>query len=116
MLINLTPHPITIKQDKISVAIEPSGKVARVATVATPSRINGYMSVIVQAVSFGEVIDLPEEKEGAYYVVSGMVLSALREQGSQRIDVVAPATGPNDGAIRDKNGHIVAVTKFNALI
>jgi hypothetical protein len=43
------------------------------------------------------------------YIVSGMVLSALY---GTRPDVLAPGTGPNDGAIRDASGRIVAVTRL----
>ena len=117
-MINLTPHPITIHDGDNAVTIPPSGTVARVAT----SSIEMYrlpvepgVSPVLQMTTFGQVVDLPEPQDGVYYVVSGLVLSALREQGSDRQDVIAPATGPKDDAIRDEAGCITGVTRFNAL-
>jgi len=122
-LVNLTPHGIAVQagDDGNVVTIPPSGNVARVSSDARDSGllfVDGTLAVPTQVTTFGQVIDLPTyDPEGdVVYVVSGMVLSALREQGSTRCDVVAPATGPQDGAIRNEKGHIVAVTKFNALI
>lgn len=118
MLINLTPHPITMHDGGNAVTIPASGTVARVATRSVEMhQIEAApgVSPMLQTTSFGEVVDLPEPQADTFYIVSNMVLSALREQGSTRQDVIAPATGPQDGAIRNEKGHIVAVTKFNAL-
>jgi hypothetical protein len=60
---------------------------------------------------WGGAAGLLEPKEDTVYIVSGMVRQAM---GANRRDVVAPATGPMDGAIRDNQGNIVAVTKWDA--
>lgn len=54
---------------------------------------------------------IPDESPGALYLVSGMVLARV-----QRPDVFAPATGPQDGAVRDGAGRLVAVTRLVASV
>lgn len=118
MIVNLTPHSITIHDGGNAVTLPPSGTVARVATSSIEMhRIDaGHgVSAVLQMTTFGQVVDLPEPKKDTLLIVSGLVLSALREQGSERQDVIAPATGPKDGAIRDEAGCITGVTRFNAL-
>jgi len=118
MIVNLTPHPITVHDGDNAVTIPPSSTVARVATSSIEMhRIDaGYgVSPMLQMTTFGQVVDLPEPKADTFLIVSGLVLSALREQGIDRRDVIAPATGPRDGAIRDEAGCIIGVTRFNAL-
>lgn len=55
--------------------------------------------------NFGEVLGLPEVKEGVFYIVSWVVKSS-----SNRTDLIAPDTGKT--AIRDNNGFIIAVTRW----
>ena len=106
--INLTPHPITIEGLG---TLQPSGTVARVSTIRTQCGVLGGVRCTSQ--NFGPVEGLPAPQDGVTYVVSGMVLDALKRQagpaGSSRAghDVYAPDTGPD--AIRDEKGHIVAV-------
>ncbi|RME25645.1 MAG: hypothetical protein D6800_07370, partial [Candidatus Zixiibacteriota bacterium] len=56
--------------------------------------------------ALGDVEGLPDPQDGTVYLVSSMVLSAVRG----RRDVVAPDTGPT--AIRDETGRITAVTRL----
>lgn len=104
-MLNLTPHPITlIRQDGSSITIEPSGTVARVASVEEVcGEVNGVPVVCRQ---FGEVTGLPEP--GTPCLVSSLVLSAV----PGRPGVYAPDTGPT--AVRDEQGRIVAVTRLVA--
>ena len=107
--INLTPHAISVRKENGSTfTVEPSGIVARVAT--HEQKIGELDGVPLMKRSFGEVENLPEVKEGTIYIVSSLVLPAAAAAG--RTDVVAPDTGAT--AIRDENGHIVAVTRFVA--
>jgi len=118
MIVNLTPHPIVVHDGGNAEIIPPSGRIARVATSSIEMhRIEAGHGVnpMLQMTTFGQVIDLPEPKKDTFLIVSGIVLSALREQGSTRQDVIAPATGPKDGAIRNDAGQIAGVTRFNAL-
>lgn len=107
MIINLTPHALTI--DGVG-TIQPSGCVARVSTVRTA--MGSVQGLRVVAQNFGAVEGLPPPKDGVVYVVSGMVLDAIKRSagaaGSSRSgrDVFAPDTGPD--AIRE-NGQIIAV-------
>jgi len=54
------------------------------------------------------VSGLPAYTRGVMLLVSGMVRDALEDRG----DVWSPGTGPEDGAIRNDKGHIVAVTRL----
>jgi hypothetical protein len=112
-IVNLTPHAIALQgADGEITTIPPSGQVARVATTTA---MTGYTvaGLPVQITAAGAVTGLPAPANGTVYLVSGMVLAALA--GTGRCDVVAPATGPNDGAIRNDQGHIVAVTRLNGV-
>jgi len=118
--INLTPHAITIRPlNGDEIVIPASGQVARVTTRNGLSDLSGHLPVPAQVVTYGDITGLPPfEAYGpsVFYIVSGMVMSALREQDDIREDVIAPGTGPSDGAIRDERGHVVAVTTFTALV
>ena len=110
-LINCTPHALTLRaatgEDTI---VPPSGTVARVSS--TPGALEAVAGVpvpVAGAQTFGGVEGLPEPTPGTMFIVSALVLSALR---GSRPDVVGPGTGPNDGAIRNEKGHIIAVTRL----
>jgi len=105
--VNLTPHAIVMRgSDGVDVTIAPSGAVARVSELQTVAvRMFNGIPVLART-GFGPVLDLPQPQEGVVFVVSGMVL----EKVIGREDVIAPATGPSDGAVRNEKGHIIAVT------
>ena len=109
-LINLTPHAIVLRSPKGGDTTVPtSGIVARVSSVSgTPEIFDGVPVPVYPTQTWGEIEGLPAPQEGTLYIVSAMVLG--RVQG--RSDVVAPGTGPNDGAIRDEGGRIRAVTRL----
>ncbi|HDO19364.1 MAG TPA: hypothetical protein ENG74_01420 [Thermoplasmatales archaeon] len=109
-LVNLTPHEVTvIKEDGEEVSIPPSGEVAR---VYPRQEIIGEINDIpvVQTV-FEDIEGLPDPEECTVYIVSTLVLQALQ---GERDDVVAPDTGP-ESAVRDKEGRIVAVKRFQVI-
>ncbi len=107
MLVNVTQHPIVIKLDSgQDVVLQPSGINARVTAEQTVvAEVDG---VPIVATRFSEIRDLPEPKEGVFYVASTLVAQAAARIG--RSDVVSPDTGPT--AIRDSNGQIVAVRRL----
>lgn len=125
--VNLTPHAIVIIADGRSIDIPPSGTVARVETETTtawsvlvepaPPLWLRAVEVPCQLKKVGKVVGLPgyNADPDAVYLVSGMVLGALRESGASRDDVAAPATGPDDGVIRDVDGRVAAVTRLDVL-
>lgn len=106
MLVNLTLHPIIIEGVG---TIPTSGRFARVSTRRVT--LGSVEGVRVTLQTLGKVEGLPAPKEGTIYIVSSMVLDALKkEQGvcNPRTgrDVFAPDTG--EDAIRE-GGQIVAV-------
>jgi len=135
-LVNLTPHPIVLaKGDQREVV--PSAGVARVATTSgseiarvrvrdsvpagaahdaayhLPQTMREAMDIPVYSPpTYGSVEGLPDPEPGLVYIVSAMVGAALREAGVSRPDVLCPGTGPQDGAIRDPEGRIQAVTRL----
>ena len=109
--INLTPHAVVFRGPAGDQTFPPSGKVARVSELpcSVTRTIEGIP--ILSRTQFGEVLDLPEPSDGTVFIVSGLVAGQV-----SRADVIAPATGPNDGAVRNEKGHIVAVTQFKGTI
>ena len=110
-LINCTPHAITLRAaDGTDTVVPPSGTVARVSsTPGALEMVEGLPVPVAGMQTFGGVEGLPAPAPGTMFIVSALVLSALR---GSRPDVVGPGTGPNDGAVRNERGHIVAVTRL----
>lgn len=118
--VNLTPHEIVlkIKLDNDGNAVDgelrlPSNGNCRVA-VKEKSAYNMELDRFVIPVvtnEYGDIEGLPHKEEGTIYIVSLIVLNALKTKGrlGHRPDVVAPDTGKT--AIRE-DGKIVAVTQF----
>lgn len=121
-MLNLTPHPITVRTPHGDIVFPASGVVARVATIETvlgsmdvfphgadetdaQGNSNGLRVPVITR-NFGEVEGLPGE--GTPCIVSALVLSAV----PGRAGVYAPDTGST--AIRNEKGHIVAVTRLVA--
>ncbi len=139
MIVNLTPHPITLRAADGADHTFPSSGVARVAsTPGTLATVDGLPVPVATPTTFGEVSGLPAPSQcgslfdyeqalhehevgaaahpgtapGTFFVVSALVGAALRASGSTRQDVLCPGTGPNDGAVRNDAGHIMAVTRL----
>ena len=116
MNINLTPHPCVVF-DAAGVSevarIAPSGQVARVKTTAIEAGqvVEAGIKIPVVSTTYGNVEGLAEPKDGMIYIVSILVVTALRMQGVNRPDVIAPDTGP-DSVVRDQDGKIVGVRRF----
>ena len=96
--VNCTPHEVVLND---GTTFAPSGVCPRISSGYTEPDANG-----VATPTFGEVEGLPEPQEGTLYIVSGMVLSAVKD----RDDLVAPATshpksvrfadGPHKGQVQ----------------
>lgn len=110
LFVNLTPHPIVLRAvTGTDTVLGPSGQVARVSSTPGEDVILPGVPVPVRgAPTWGAVENLPAPSHGIMYIVSGLVAGRC----AGRHDVVAPGTGPNDGAIRNRDGHIVAVTRL----
>lgn len=107
-VVNLVKHEVVVRRPDGDRIYQPSGIEAR---VASSQEVVGDLdgSPIARTI-FGEVQGLPDPQPDTIYIVSSLVLGALR---GSRPDVVAPDTGPT--AIRNNNGQIVAVTRFQVL-
>lgn len=107
-MINLTPHAIVLRTPAGDTTFQPSGQVARVATLSSAT---GEMVAGVPVVrhTYGPVTGLVRDAQGVPLpcIVSGMVLAALP---AGTINVYAPATGAT--AIRDERGQIISVTEL----
>lgn len=117
-LLNLTPHQVSfsavIDGKPQMITLEPEPVSCRVETESHNIGMIGG-AIPIQCQTYGEIRNLPDPQPDTVYVVSGLVLHALKLRGETRADVVAPATGPRDNALRNANGHVIAVTTFNAL-
>lgn len=109
-LINMTPHALNLYTTEGVVELPVSGQLARVRSSSVFVGEAGGMPVYENA--FSDVEGLPEPQDGVIYVTSSLVLKALASAGISRPDVLAPGTGPNDGAVRDASGRIVGVTRL----
>lgn len=135
MIINLTPHPIVLDHDGTETIVPPSGTVARVtATPGSLSSVAGIPVPVAEPTTYGAVEGLPRcdgcpRRLGGHlrteedclgecgglsrWIVSAMVGAALRAAGDERVHrCLCPGTGPQDGAVRDAQGRIVAVTRL----
>lgn len=104
--VNLTPHSITIRTSNGDLTL-PSLGVARVAQGAGEETLMGGVRILTPG-PWGEVEGLPAPQQGVGLVVSALVGGRL--EGSGREDVFTPGTGPQDGAIRNEQGQVIAVT------
>jgi hypothetical protein len=109
-LINLTPHGLTVYGPAGVTEIPASGTLARVRS--TTEVIGEVDGIPVIRPEFQAIIGLPDAQPGITYLVSTIILSALKAQGTHRSDVVAPATGPNDGCIRNGAGQVQGITRL----
>lgn len=104
-LVNLTPHAITLvdQNNQVLLTVESSA----VARVSSTTEVVGYLQVGGVAVpkthtTFGEVEGLPDQTPGVGYIVSGMIVSALAQQGIHRCDLFTPGL-----QVRDEQGRVI---------
>lgn len=114
MLINATPHVITLVSDEgveqdskkqflaetveIIREIPPSGILPRVSmSNSSAGEIDG---IAIESVIYGEIEGLPEYQKDVYYIVSGLVAAAAAKIG--RTDCLAPG-----GLVRDKKTGVI---------
>ena len=123
-VVNLTPHAITVRGPNGVTTYAPSGVLARADKGAPVAAGTSHLGIPLQRPQQGagrpyvigtkdSAWDFPPAVDGTTLLVSGMVLDAVQAHLKGRADVMAPATGPADCAVRDDKGHIVAVTRLN---
>lgn len=111
--INLTPHEIRVYDDSGSSVvkrIEPSGVVARV--VPSQTVVDEVDGIKLVKTAFSGIEGLPEPREGVLYIVSTLTLIALQDI---REDVIAAPDTGTDSVVRDSNGDIIGVKRFQVL-
>lgn len=104
MIVNLTRHPIRFvwADDDSWVELPVEGRAARVGSRTVEDfkvRVENLIDVPVYRMVDRTVLDLPEPKEGVFYVVSGLVAAV-----AQRPDVLAPMRTQ-----RDAQGRVTGV-------
>ena len=100
-VINLTPHSINIVGGP---TFEPSGEVARISSTnegAGEMVINGE-SIPLITQEFGEVVGLPEEREGVLFIVSSLIFAQ-----TNRKDLLVPGE-----QVRDEDGRVIGCKSF----
>lgn len=107
---NLTAHPLKFFTPTGVLDIQASGQLARVFTHS--ETIGELAGMAVVRPTFGDITGLPAPSRDEVFVVSQIVLTALRLGGIHRPDVVAPDTTPVGGAIRDAQGRVQGVTRL----
>lgn len=107
-IVNCTPHKITIVNEDGSILRQfaPSGILPRVSVNKEPMGLldDGITPVPLYAQAYGTVVDLPEQKEDTFYIVSGLVASAAK-----RGDLLVPGD-----QVRDEEGRVIGC-KFLAM-
>jgi hypothetical protein len=106
VMLNLTPHAITIRANGADTTIQPSGQLARVSSTEEQVGVCPLTGAPIMRRVFGEVTGLPTD--GTPCIVSALVLSAC----AGRVGVFAPDTGPT--AIRNESGQVIACTRLIA--
>lgn len=110
-IINLTAHTINVVNGENNIAYPSEG----LARVKTEEKVIGTVDGIpVVKTVYTTVEGLPDMQEDTVYLVSTLVLQALKANGINRNDCLAPNTGLS-GAIRDEQGRIVGVKGFQTL-
>jgi hypothetical protein len=105
-IINCTPHPVVwVDKNGNKTAFQPSGNVPRLETVTQKAGWVGEIPIVRN--TLGEVAGLPDPMDDVVYIVSFLVAQACPD----RADLVAPDTTP-DSVVRDENGRIVGVKRF----
>lgn len=132
--INLTPHPVSWRTpDGELHTVEPLTPGKPSISVETLSRPVAPIpltpgGIPCQSVEYGDITGLPDwdtwKDTGVHFIVSGVVLSAIRElridnespePKGKYLHFVAPATGPKDGAERNAVGQVECVTRWNVV-
>lgn len=101
MLVNLTPHAITIRLGEVDLCIESSG-IARAEQRQEPAGlIDGFVPLV--RMSYGDPVGLPDPQEGTYLIVSALTVEAARRSGRTTDDLLLTAD-----LVRDDDGRIIA--------
>ena len=113
-LVNLTPHVLNIVCKHTTLAVQPSGKIARLVekvletlpavVVTTGWGEANYHEIPVIVKAMEQIIDLPQPEDGVVYVASALVAKEAVNAG--RTDVLCPGMLVRDdkGVVSGCNG------------
>lgn len=96
-IINATPHDICIVNDEMEV-IKTFKSELQVRVSSKSEVVGNINSINIDTITFGEIVGLPEYKEGTYYIVSRIVKYAL----PNRDDLLCPGQ-----QVRNELGQVV---------
>ena len=105
-IVNLTPHDVHIFNQEgteiirtYPVTKDSEGKVIQARVDEKSTIVEDTDGIPTVDKTYTHPINLPEPQEGTVYIVSAIVLSALK---GRRTDLVCPDTGPNSVVRNDK--------------
>jgi hypothetical protein len=109
-LVNCTPHPVSWADAEGNIRLtipRPPNGAARIDQI--PGSIGSLAGMpIMGANVYGGFINLPPETPGTLHVVSIM----FSGRAGARQDLIIPGTGPQDNALRDAQGQVVACRRW----
>lgn len=112
---NYTPHLVNLfdKEGRqillgIPVKKDNSGNNIKIRIQETVELIGKIADIPLVRKTYGSVEGLPGPEENVIYIVSNVVLQALK---NTRTDLVCPDTG-EDSVVRDKSGNIIGVRRL----
>lgn len=106
LLVNLTPHPVTIEGGPFPLTLQPSGPAPRLTVSRrTLAPLTWPYHIPVTAPTLGAVEGLPAPREGVFLIVSAMVAEAC----PAREDLLSPGE-----AVRDPSGIIIGCKGLSA--
>jgi hypothetical protein len=101
LLVNLTPHPVTIIDERNAVVVEfPSRGLARAVQVKVST--DPVAGIPTSRMELTHVEALPEPAKGVLLIVSLITANAARELGRQCHDLLVPGPG-----IRNESGGVI---------
>ena len=113
--VNLTPHEITIydqTKSEVVLRVAPSGQPLRIPMEM--GEVAVCDGVPIRSTAYLAAFELPTPEADTVFIVSNVVLAALRDHGLDRTDFAAPDNSPF-GAVRDGQGNLLGVTGLQQL-
>ena len=113
---NLTPHAITLIQERKQIVVPPSGTVASVSMVAS-RLLESFLPVEVWSTpTFGEVVGLPPPEEGVILLVSNIVASAAKREDVYGLPLTFANFRPDDGTVRNEQCRVIGFTRLMKMV
>lgn len=104
-VLNVTPHAVGFFDEEATPLLEVAStglaRVSATTSVVGYLRINGVL-IPQTHTEYGEIEGLPDQVEGRLIIVSGMIVSALAQQGIHRADLFVPGM-----QLRDEQGRVI---------